>query len=161
MALAIPWHPRQEFAHRAEVAETGKGQSNADECRQQKPTTVELNRERSSNQNQQARRQTHLAFQGLASLHAAHERQTVPYPRIRPALEHGKLASAARKKLGRDARARSGFADKNDWPAWTEIVEARLDLVHRNIDRCRNMPNVELGRRAHIDELRKARRFRA
>src|SRR5215471_1995333 len=57
------------------------------------------------------------------------------------------------KKASGHAGALAQLADQDDWLGGSEIVEARLDLVHRDVYGAGNVGGGEFGRGADVDEL--------
>ena len=66
---------------------------------------------------------------------------------------------AGREKICRHAGPLAHLADENDCCAGMQVVEARLDLIHGDVDGAGNVACGELGGRANVDQLRVGRRF--
>lgn len=57
------------------------------------------------------------------------------------------------KHLLAEARAAAALTDQNDRFVSSKVIQAMLDLLHRQIDRFRNVPRREFSRPSNVDEL--------
>lgn len=153
MTTAIPGHTLQEFGHGADISEARKGESHPDEGGEEKPARIGRQSERGADEHKQACAESNLAFERPAGLDALYYREALLDPGGCAAFEDGKVKLAWAEDVGGHLGALAHLADEDDW-ARTEVGEAGLDLVHRDVDRAGDVACGELGRGANVEELR-------
>ena len=85
-------------------------------------------------------------------LYAGYDREAGVDPRFRTTLENRNLPAAGFEQTGGHAGARARLADQNRGKIETEVVEARFDLVQRNVDRARDVAGSEFAAGTHVHE---------
>jgi len=158
MAPAVPGHTLEEFGHRAEIGESGEGKAGTDEGREEKPSRVRSQSQGRRGKHDEPGAEADLAFQRPARLDALYYREALLHPGGGAAFQNGEVEPARAEDVGGHLGELAHLTDEDDW-AVAEIGEARLDLVHRNVDSAGDVAGGELAGGADIYKLEMFRRL--
>lgn len=143
MTPAIPGHLFQDDSHGADVSESGESQTHPDKSAKKDPQRVDSESEEDASQHQQACAKPDLTLERPASHHAGHDWMASFDPGFRAAFENRDLPVTRLEQAGGHAGAPAGLANEDEGKIAVEIVEAGLDLIHRDIDGSGDVPAGE------------------